>query len=156
MPLINFRRVGQFISRTFTNIKFAFWWFVSIFTMSNNENDNKNNNNNNNGDNGDKNVSNKLDVNGNEYLRSIEMNGDFSGFSDYILKTPCAICGLCPIMNPCKSQCNHLFCYYCLRGTLLTEGGRMRCPVCYEMITQHFRIVPVIPKISSATEPSQV
>lgn len=57
----------------------------------------------------------------------------------------CPICGLSPITIPCKGNCNgqHLFCYYCLSASLLNQGGRMRCPLCYDLITQHNTLLPL-------------
>ena len=57
----------------------------------------------------------------------------------------CLICGLSPITIPCKANCSgqHLFCYYCLSASLLNQGGRMRCPLCYDLITQHQSLLPL-------------
>ncbi|ETO28429.1 RING zinc finger-containing protein [Reticulomyxa filosa] len=58
-------------------------------------------------------------------------------FKEDMWSTPCVICRVCPITIPCKSvECEHWFCYYCLEGHLRSEGGKLRCPGCYQLITK--------------------
>eukprot|EP01084_Bolivina_argentea_P290661 499329_1 len=68
-------------------------------------------------------------------------NKDKNGKND----NRCPICGLSPITIPCKGNCScqHLFCYYCLTASLLNQGGRIRCPICYDLITQHRNLLPL-------------
>jgi len=63
-------------------------------------------------------------------------------FYDMIMKTPCGICGLYPITLPCTSNCNHLFCYYCLEASLMNEGY-IQCPLCYQLIRRCTRVIPL-------------
>lgn len=57
----------------------------------------------------------------------------------------CPICGISPITIPCKANCSgqHIYCYYCLSASLLNQGGRMRCPICYDLISQHRTLLPL-------------
>mmetsp|Transcript_53409 Transcript_53409/g.65488 ORF Transcript_53409/g.65488 Transcript_53409/m.65488 type:complete len:121 (+) Transcript_53409:3-365(+) len=61
---------------------------------------------------------------------------------DKITSTECGLCGLKPITIPVKSDCNHLFCYYCGNAELLHQNGMIRCPICYEMIDHFDQILP--------------
>jgi hypothetical protein len=47
----------------------------------------------------------------------------------------CPICRKEPIQTPYISNCNHLFCYYCLKQNTMMDSN-FACPVCGSLITQ--------------------
>jgi len=44
------------------------------------------------------------------------------------------ICNTKPIYTPYVASCGHVFCYYCLAGSLKLEGNRFQCPRCAKQI----------------------
>ncbi|KAL6057891.1 Peroxin-2 [Balamuthia mandrillaris] len=53
-----------------------------------------------------------------------------------INNSSCPICQAKPANTPYRSSpCGHVFCYYCIKTALMTDGGRYLCPRCGETIT---------------------
>ena len=44
----------------------------------------------------------------------------------------CEICRKSPVILPCTSGCEHMFCYYCIAANLeaVGENGEFLCPAC--------------------------
>jgi len=57
----------------------------------------------------------------------------------------CPVCHVDPILNPYKANCGHLFCYYCVRASRMSDTA-FRCPRCYQ------RIVSETPYIATVND----
>ncbi|CAE7227657.1 Pex2 [Symbiodinium natans] len=46
----------------------------------------------------------------------------------------CGFCGASPMTVPTRTNCNHVFCYYCVASELMEQPQALACPHCGEQI----------------------
>mmetsp|Transcript_19963 Transcript_19963/g.46830 ORF Transcript_19963/g.46830 Transcript_19963/m.46830 type:complete len:290 (+) Transcript_19963:107-976(+) len=46
----------------------------------------------------------------------------------------CGFCGASPMTVPTRTNCNHVFCYYCVASELMEQPKALACPHCGEQI----------------------
>ena len=72
------------------------------------------------------------------WLKSV-LSNNFASRDSPSNDNSCPICQITPITVPVRSNCGHVFCYYCLEGSRLSSS-ELTCPICSASVYTHKRI----------------